>query len=124
MTSRTSARKWAESFFDLVDLGDVDGIAAAVAEHCALTSGNEEPVVGRDAIRAVIRQFRTTIRSLRHHVVRAWSVPEGVIVELRVSYVRLDGGAVTLPCTNIFDLDDDGLVTHYEIFMDMGPVYA
>jgi len=29
-----------------------------------------------------------------------------------------------LPCTNIFDLTGDGLISRYQIFMDMTPVFA
>ena len=124
MVLEKDAQKWSEDFFRLVDLGDADGIAERVTEDASLTSGNGEPVVGREAIRATIKQFRATITSLHHDIVRAWSVPEGVIAELKVAYVRLDGGALTLPCTNIFHIDDAGLVSDYKIYMDMAPVYA
>jgi len=47
-----------------------------------------------------------------------------VIAELRVTYVRHNGVKVVLPCTNIFDLSTDGLISKYQIFMNMTPVFA
>jgi len=41
-----------------------------------------------------------------------------------MSDVRHDGGKVVLPCANIFDLTDDGLISKYQVFMDMTPVFA
>ena len=120
----SDVRAWAEVFFGHVDRGDADAIVALVAENCTMTVGNAEPVAGREAIHAMVRQFRTTITSLEHELVRMWSVPEGVVAELKVTYGRLDGSRVTLPCTNIFDIDEDGLVTGYQIFMDMSPVFG
>jgi hypothetical protein len=43
---------------------------------------------------------------------------------LRVTYERHDGRKVVLPCTNIFELTPDGLISRYQIFMDMSPVFT
>jgi ketosteroid isomerase-like protein len=124
MTTAADATQWAEEFFALVDAGDADGVAGRVSEGAVLITGNGEPVVGREEIRAAINGFQTMIGSLSHEIVRVWAVAGGYIAELRVSYVRLDGGSLVLPCTNIFDLDADGQITEYKIFMDMAPVFA
>ncbi|MGP4021235.1 nuclear transport factor 2 family protein [Saccharopolyspora sp. 5N708] len=122
MATVKDARTWSEGFLRLVDFCDADAIADRVSQDASLTSGSGEAVLCREAIRAMITRFRTTITSLHHDIVRAWSVPDGVIAELRVTYVRLDGTTLTLPCTNIFDIDGEGLVSNYQIFTDMNPV--
>jgi ketosteroid isomerase-like protein len=117
------ATQWAKEFFALVDASDADGVAGRVTADAVLISGNGEPIAGREGIRNAIATFETLITSISHEVLRAWTVGEGYITELRVTYVRLDGGTLVLPCTNIFDVDDKGQITGYKIFMDMTPVF-
>jgi ketosteroid isomerase-like protein len=124
MTVDRETTLWAERFFALVDRGDADGIATQVSEDASLVTGNGDPVTGRDAIRNAINHFQTMITSIHHDIVRTWRVGNSVIAELRVTYVRLDGQILVLPCANVFDLDEDGLVTDYKIFMDMSPVFS
>jgi uncharacterized protein (TIGR02246 family) len=118
------AQAWAESFFSLVDRGDADSIATSMTPDGALISSNGDPIVGRDAIRDAVNTFQTAITSISHEILRTWRTDDAVITELRVTYVRLDGGKVVLPCANIFDITDDGLVSKYQIFMDMTPVFS
>ncbi len=120
----TDPHAWAESLFELVDRFDADAIAARMAPYGALISVNDDPVVGRDGVRDAVHRFEQAVTSIRHEVLRAWRTDDTVIAELRVTYVRHDGGKIVLPCTNIFDLTDDGLISRYQIFMDMTPVFA
>jgi hypothetical protein len=120
----TDPRGWAETFFELVDRFDADAVAARMAADGVLISVNNDPVVGRDGMRGAVRAFEQGVTSISHEVLRAWRTNDTVIVELRVTYVRHDGRTVVLPCTNIFDLTDDGLISRYQIFMDMTPVFA
>lgn len=124
MSKTVEATQWAEEFFALVDAGDADGVAGRVTADAVLATGNGEPIVGREGIRGAIANFQTLITSISHEVVRAWEVGDGYVAELQVTYVRLDGGKLVLPCTNIFDVDGDGQITDYKIFMDMTPVFA
>ena len=118
------ARGWAEPLFELVDRFDGDGLAARMAPDGVLVSVNDDPVVGRDGLRGAVRNFQQAVTSISHEVVRAWQAETTIVTQLRVTYVRLDGRKVVLPCTNIFDLTDDGLISRYQIFMDMTPVFA
>jgi hypothetical protein len=118
------ARGWAEPFFELVDRFDGDALAARMAPDGVLISVNNDPVVGRDGMRDAARSFQQAVTSINHEVLRAWRADATIITELRVTYVRHDGRKVVLPCTNIFDLTDDGLISRYQIFMDMTPVFA
>ncbi|MFJ8613583.1 nuclear transport factor 2 family protein [Streptomyces sp. NPDC093675] len=124
MKATSNAIQWAREFFALIDAGDGDSVAGRVAIDAVLTSGNGTPVVGRDSIRATLDAFHSSVTSISHDVVRAWRVDEAYIVELQITYVRTDGGTVVLPCVNILDVDDHGLITKYQIFMDISPVFA
>ncbi|MFI9388457.1 nuclear transport factor 2 family protein [Kutzneria sp. NPDC052558] len=120
----TDPYRWAESLFEFVDRFDADGVAARMAPDGVLVSVNDNPAAGRDGVRAAVRWFEQAIAGIGHEVLRAWRVGDTVLVELRVTYTRHDGGQLVLPCANIFDLTDDGLIARYQIFMDMTPVFA
>jgi hypothetical protein len=120
----TDPRGWAETLFQLVDRFDADALAARMAPDGVLISVNNDPVVGRDGMRAAVHAFEQAVTSISHQVLRAWRADDTVITELQVTYIRHDGRKVVLPCTNIFDLTDDGLISRYQIFMDMTPVFA
>lgn len=120
----TSPQGWAETLFELVDRFDADAVAARMAPDGVLISVNNDPVVGRDGMRDAVRGFEQAVTSISHEVLRAWRTGDTVITELRVTYVRHDGREVVLPCANIFDLTDEGLISRYQIFMDMTPVFA
>ena len=115
---------WAESFFALVDRFDADAVASRMTPQGVLISGNNEPVLGRDGTRDAIHWFERAVASISHEVLRAWQVDDTLIAELRITYVRHDGDKVVLPCTNIVDLTDDGMISKYQVFMDMAPVFA
>jgi ketosteroid isomerase-like protein len=118
------AKRWAEEFFPLVDRFDADAVAARMAPDGVLISTNDDPIVGQDGMRGAVVAFSQGVSSLRHEVLDAWRSGRTVIVELKVTYVRLDGRKVVLPCANIFDLTEDESISRYQVFMDMTPVFA
>ena len=108
------ALEWAVPLFELVDRFDADALAARMAPDGLLISVNDDPVVGPEGMRAAALWFAQAVSSISHEIVHAW----------RVTYERHDGRKVVLPCTNIFELTPDGLISRYQIFMDMSPVFA
>ncbi|GAA2206915.1 hypothetical protein GCM10009850_023730 [Nonomuraea monospora] len=110
--------------FQVVDSFDADEFAALMAEDATLVFANAEPLAGREAIAAGIREFFATIGGLRHRVVRTWEAGDDSIAETEVTYRRLDGKDVTVPAVSIWRSRDDGLITDYRIYIDLAPVYA
>ena len=86
--------------------------------------GNAEPLVGRGAIVAGLRDFYSTIGGLRHRVVRHWRVDGDIIAETEVTYRRLDGKDASAVAVSIWRIRDDDLISDYRIFVDLAPVYA
>jgi ketosteroid isomerase-like protein len=118
------ALEWAVPLFELVDRFDADALAARMAPDGLLISVNDDPVVGPEGMRAAAKWFAQAVTSISHEIVHAWRAEDTIITELRVTYERHDGRKVVLPCTNIFELTPDGLISRYQIFMDMSPVFA
>jgi hypothetical protein len=109
--------------FTAVDARNASEFSAFFAGNGRLVFGNGEPMVGANAIAEGVDQFFTTINGLRHHVLNEWVIGPDTLVELNVTYDRLDGRSVTVPAVSIWHLDDDGLIDDYRIFIDLTPVY-
>lgn len=110
--------------FGLVDAQDAGAVAGLFAADGSITFGNNPPLVGAPQIEAGIKGFYSTIDGLSHDVVQEWNVDGDSIVELRVTYTRLDGAKVTIPCVSIWNRGPDGLITTYRVYFDLAPVYA
>jgi uncharacterized protein (TIGR02246 family) len=110
--------------FHAVDTLDSAALAELFADDGSLVFANGEPLAGRDAIRAGIDGFYSTVKGLRHRIANAWYVEDTTIVEARVTYDRLDGDSVTIPVVSIWHRRDDGLIDDYRVYFDVTPLYA
>lgn len=86
--------------------------------------GNQEPLVGIEAILGGNAAFFATVQGVAHRINRVFTVDATTIAETDVTYTRLDGKEVTLPTVSIWDVDAAGLITSYQVYADLGPVYA
>lgn len=110
--------------FEVVDTADGDAFAALFADDGRMTFGNGEPMEGRAAVAAGIGAFFAGIAGLRHRVLRDWVDGADTIVELEVTYDRLDGRSVTLPAVARWHSRPDGRIDDYRVFADLAPLYA
>lgn len=115
---------WVQNLFAVVDNGTPEQFAEYVTTDAVLRFGNGDPVVGRDDIREASREFRNSLAGLHHEVLSAGRIGDTVMAELAVTYNRHDGKTLTLPCANAFELDGDGLIRRYQIYMDIAPVFS
>jgi ketosteroid isomerase-like protein len=111
-----------EVFAD-IDRMDAKAFASYLAEDCVLRFANAGEVVGRDAIEEAIAGFFSTIKGLSHHIVEKWNVEDTTIVQLEVTYTRMDDRRVTLPAVTIYRRGGD-LIDEYRIYIDLAPIYA
>ena len=80
----------AQEIFAQVDRLDPEGVIAFFADDATMVFGNQEPLLGREAILAGNAAFLTAIKGLRHRILREWTVGDTTIVVTDVSYVRRD----------------------------------
>lgn len=114
---------WVKNLFATIDRKDADGFAAYLTEDARFRFGNAPAAVGRENVRDAVADFFSSIKGLDHDILDVWDTGETVIVELEITYTRLDEQQVVLPCANVFRMRD-GKVGDYLIFMDISPVYA
>lgn len=109
--------------FRAADAFDVDSYVTYLAPDVRFRFGNADPVVGRDVVRATVREFFTTIKGIKHTVLREWQEDDVLVQQLEVTYTRLDDKTVTLPAVNLLTVAE-GLITDYLIYVDLAPVYT
>jgi ketosteroid isomerase-like protein len=114
----------ATSVFTAVDTQDLDTFTALFHPDGRFVFGNQDPLVGIDAVLAGNAAFFAMVRNTTHKINRVWIVGTTTIAETDVTYGRLDGKEVTLPAVSIWTVDDAGLITDYQVFADLSPVFA
>jgi ketosteroid isomerase-like protein len=121
----TTTTELVHRLFAANDSRDVDAVAAMLTEDVALRFGNAPVVTGRSAVRQASVDFNAMVASVSHEITDLFELSERdvVVVELLVTYKRLDGEQLTLPCCNVFRLRD-GLISDYRIYMDVNPAVA
>jgi ketosteroid isomerase-like protein len=121
---RTPAHDFAREVFRRVDRFHPADFAELFAQDGKLVFAKGDPMIGPAAIDAVVSAFFTTIKGLRHEIVSEWHQQGDTVLELAVTYDRLDGKPVTIPIVTIYHRRDDGLIGDYRGFFDLAPVYA
>jgi len=121
--STTTAREIGAAMFKASDSMDVDGWVQYQAEDVFFRFGNAEPINGREAVRAAIKEFFGMIRGIRHTILADWEIGDTVVQQLEVTYTRQDGNEVTMPAANILRFRD-GQITEYLIYVDQAPLWA
>ena len=122
--STSSHAQFLLDLFAVVDTREAEKVADFVTDDVAFRFGSADPIAGKAALIATSREFSASIAGIHHEVAQIWEPePNTAVVELRVTYRRLDGAELTLPCCNIFRLRD-GLIDDYRIYMDVNPVFA
>jgi ketosteroid isomerase-like protein len=111
--------------FAAVDSGDADQVPAYFHDDVELVFGNNEPSHGVAGYAATNTAFMATLHSIRHEIHDVWAVENDtvVIAVMTVHYTKKDGTQISLPCTNLLRLED-GLIRHYQIYMDVNPLFA
>lgn len=129
--SRDAVMRWADDLYrDAVDRKDAAGFAAAFAPDGWVQFGNWPRTSGRDAITAAIAQFFDGFQSLTHKSVGQWLDGRTLVLEAEVTYLRHDGGRVTVPACTIFRLaatpsaEGTPQARECRIYVDLTPLYA
>ncbi len=129
--SREKVMRWADDLYaNAVDRKDAAGFAAAFVPDGWVQFGNWPRTQGREAITEAIANFFSGFQSLSHRSVGQWLDRRTLVLEAEVTYLRHDGGTVTVPATTIFrlapDVGDNGnpQASECRIYVDLTPLYA
>jgi hypothetical protein len=117
-------REFTSKVFGLVDATDAVGFSRLFAPQGRMRFGNNEAMVGPEAIEAGVGGFFGTIKGLRHTILREWYDGADTAIEELVDYHRLDGDTVTIPAVTIWHVDEAGLIDDFRVYFDLAPLFA
>ena len=109
--------------FEAIDSKNADAFTAYLTEDAVFRYGSQDPVQGREAIRAYVAGFFGTIEALSHRVDEVWEGDGSLACMGEVTYTREGGSRVTLPFANVFRLEGEK-VREYQIHVDPSPLFA
>jgi len=116
------SRDVAQIFAD-IDSFDPDRFVAHLTPDVTFRFGNADPEHGKEAVRAAVAGFFTTIDGLTHHIREVWEAGDTTLVQIDVEYRRKDGKVVVVPNADILRYEGD-LVRDWQIYIDLAPVFA
>jgi len=112
-----------DELFAAIDGKDTDAFLGFLTDDGVFRFGAAPAVEGQDAIGAAVGGFFQSIAGSTHRLIKVLRDGDSMAIEGEVTYRRLDGSEVTVPFTNVFELDDE-LVRHYKIYIDIQPLFA
>ena len=125
---RDAVISWARTLYaDGVDKKDADAFAGAFVDDAWLQFANNEPLVGKRAIRDGIAQFFTLFASLRHEETGVTWSGGTLVLEANVTYTLHSGGTVTVPACTIYRLTESSgppLARRCQIYVDLAPLFG
>ena len=121
VTTETPA--WLNELMACIDRRDAEAFGAFLTEDACFYFANAPEVSGREAIVAAVRGFFEAIAGIQHKVHVTLGTPDCLAFRGDATYTRLDGGEVTVPFANIFELKG-GLISDYRIYSDLTPLWA
>ena len=114
----------ATTVFRAVDDQDLGTLTALFAHDSRFVFGNQEPLIGIDAILAGNAAFFSMVQRTSHRLLHVRTVGGVTVAETAVTYTRLDGKDVTLPACTVWETDEAGLITDYRVYVDTTPVFT
>ncbi|MFV0526020.1 MAG: limonene-1,2-epoxide hydrolase family protein [Acidimicrobiales bacterium] len=107
------------AFIAAIEAGDIDGAVAMAAESISYENMPIDPIVGRDGLRATLGSFLGPASEVDWKILRQHEVG-GAVLNERLDRFRIGDGWLELPVAGVFEVDDDGLITLWRDYFDMG----
>lgn len=106
-------------FIRAIERKDVAAAAALAAPGIRYENMPTDPIVGRDAMIATVQYFLSSASEVDWKILRQQE-SGGVVFNERVDRFRIGDGWLELPVAGVFEVDDDGLITLWRDYFDMG----
>ena len=114
---------WLDGLFTSIDGKDTESFLGFLTGEAVFQFGSVPAVQGTENIRAAVDGFFGTIKGSTHALSKTLADGSVLVCEGTVTYQRMDDSELTLPFTNVFELDGN-LISHYKIYIDIAPLYA
>lgn len=111
-----------DKFLSTFETKDADKLIKFLADDAILQDGNNEPLVGREAIGKAVGDFFNQIKAMKFKIIGRWDHTDSIIVQGEVTFTRLDESDITLPFADIYYLRDDRIQKLYS-YIDINPLF-
>lgn len=108
-----------DRFIAAVEAKDVASAVALLHADVSYENMPITPIVGRDAVAAALENFLGPADRVEWVVTRQHAVGN-VVVNERIDRFGIGSGWLELPVAGIFEVDDDGLITLWRDYFDLG----
>jgi limonene-1,2-epoxide hydrolase len=114
-----SALDTVRSFIAAIEARDLDAAGALLAQDVVYHNVPIDPIHGRDATIAMLGMFSAPCTAIEWVVVR--ELEQGnVVINERVDRFGYPNGWLDLPVMGVWEVGDDGLITLWRDYFDMG----
>jgi limonene-1,2-epoxide hydrolase len=107
------------AFIEAIERKDVAAAAAMASPSISYENMPMDPIVGREAMAATLEMFLGNANEVDWVIVRQHEVGNVVFNE-RVDRFQIGSGWLELPLAGVFEVDDEGLITLWRDYFDMG----
>jgi ketosteroid isomerase-like protein len=114
---------WLDGLFTAIDAKDTSSFLEYLTDDALFRFGSAPAARGKGEISAALDGFFSSIKGLTHSLGNVLENESTIVCEGEVAYQRMDDSEVTLPFTNVFEVNG-ALVSHYKIYIDIAPLYA
>jgi hypothetical protein len=116
--------KWIARYYELCGAKEIDGAMEYWAPEGELRFANEEPLIGREAIRSTFKGFVDMWAKETHTLLNLWELPDGIVIfELAIAFRMHDGTELGVQGAAVNRVDG-GRFLQQRTYVDMSPVWA
>ena len=123
MTAMSDRAEMVSAMCAAVDAGDAEAFGSWFADDATYTFGNQETLVGRDAVTAATAGAAGALPFVRHEVVQVAEVGDQLFCRFVIHTAAPDGSDLALPCVTVIWLDG-GQIVDYRVHMDLSRALA
>lgn len=116
-------QEWVKGLLKSIDDMDAEKFCGFLTENARFKFGNADAVMGREKIKEAVAGFFSTIDGMQHTVSDIVESGQSLVCRGDVTYTKKDGSEVSVPFVNFFKMDGD-LVSDYQIYIDVSPLFS
>ncbi|MCP3935998.1 MAG: limonene-1,2-epoxide hydrolase [Actinomycetia bacterium] len=107
------------AFIAAIERKDVGAAASLAAPDISYENMPMDPIVGREAMAATLNAFLAPASEVEWPVLREWTMGNTVVNE-RLDRFKIGDGWLELPIAGVFEVDDEGRISLWRDYFDMG----
>jgi hypothetical protein len=112
-----------KEMFTAIDRMQPEEVISFYNEDASYRFGNAPAIVGREAIKEIIRQGNLMIKGIHHNISGWWEENDTTLVEGVIDYTRHDDKVISLPFVSVLRLKNQ-LCQDVRIYTDISPLFA